>query len=131
MILSAAEYNAALPGVVEAFFLLDGMSRDEERAALVQPQYNPSATPVQPFSPARPVRVPAAPLVAPKHPVLPLPRPSLDPPQGMKAMEGKPNSHINVGSAHAAFLQTYGLTSDEVPLLKLDATNWAAPFSVL
>lgn len=36
---------------------------------------------------------------------------------------------VDVVSAHAAFLNEYQLTNEQVPLLVLDAANWESPFS--
>ena len=36
---------------------------------------------------------------------------------------------IDVVKVHAAFLEEYGLTDEQVPLLVLDPSNWEAPFS--
>lgn len=38
---------------------------------------------------------------------------------------------ISVRDAHRNFLRTYGLTSDQVPLLRLDQDNWEAPFALI
>lgn len=38
---------------------------------------------------------------------------------------------VNVGQAHRNFLQKYGLTAEQVPLLKLEPANWEAPFSFI
>ena len=37
---------------------------------------------------------------------------------------------VEVHHGHQAFLRKYGLTEDEVPLLKLNPHDWEAPFSL-
>ena len=42
---------------------------------------------------------------------------------------GEDGAHVSVGAAHKAFLEKYGLTPRQVPLLQFDPGNWAKPFS--
>ena len=37
---------------------------------------------------------------------------------------------VDVVQAHAAFLQEFGLTNDQVPLVELDQFNWNEPFAM-
>ena len=38
---------------------------------------------------------------------------------------------IDAVATHQAFLDEYGLSEEQVPLLELDPSNWDQPFSVV